>query len=441
LNPASQAKSDPLEPIAHLRRGLITHGYRVVACVGKEARGDNWQYSRWTPDQMDGLTRTHHYATNTGLVCGELVGLDIDTPDQETADAILAMVAELPGFAYAPYRIGQAPKSLYAFRAAEPRDKVTTGKYLIRGHACQIEIFGRRNQFVAYGTHPDTGRGYEWHNGSPAETPLADLPEITTSDIDALLARAESYFAEHGTPIKKAKAANDNERGGEAGGDPDHPWSIVKQSAYANLSAWVPDLGLKDLDKYQGGYHSVASFRPTNSTTAKKRGKALNIQPAGIVDYAAGNKGCSPIDLVEACLGLTPHQAFEWLRERVGLPDDGTKPVSVAGLKAQPERRAEAAANDNSVSDSPPMDLWAHRKHTPLPAGLLPQIIEDFARVQGDLMGVDPGGACDGRACGVRRCYSRSHRAEAQTPRGLRGVCPHLGCGCRQSVDQEISTH
>jgi hypothetical protein len=47
-----------------------------------------------------------------------------------------------------------------------------------------------------------------------------------------------------------------------------------------------------------------------------------------------------------------------------------------------------AAANDNVG----PVDLWQHRAHPPLPAGLLPPVIEEFARAQGELMGVDPGG-------------------------------------------------
>ncbi|MGX0962611.1 hypothetical protein AB7M63_003060 [Bradyrhizobium japonicum] len=47
-----------------------------------------------------------------------------------------------------------------------------------------------------------------------------------------------------------------------------------------------------------------------------------------------------------------------------------------------------AAANDNSG----PIDLWQHRAHPPLPADLLPPVIEEFARAQGELMGVDPGG-------------------------------------------------
>lgn len=46
------------------------------------------------------------------------------------------------------------------------------------------------------------------------------------------------------------------------------------------------------------------------------------------------------------------------------------------------------AANDNEV----PVDLWQHRAHPPLPVGLLPPVIEEFARAQGELMGVDAGG-------------------------------------------------
>lgn len=45
-------------------------------------------------------------------------------------------------------------------------------------------------------------------------------------------------------------------------------------------------------------------------------------------------------------------------------------------------------ANDNIA----PVDLWQRRAHPPLPTGLLPPVIEEFARVQGELMGVDPGG-------------------------------------------------
>ena len=44
-------------------------------------------------------------------------------------------------------------------------------------------------------------------------------------------------------------------------------------------------------------------------------------------------------------------------------------------------------ANDNA-----PIDLWANRASPRLPGGLLPAVIEEFATVQSDVMGVDSGG-------------------------------------------------
>ncbi|RVD64091.1 DUF3987 domain-containing protein, partial [Mesorhizobium sp. M7A.F.Ca.ET.027.03.2.1] len=45
-------------------------------------------------------------------------------------------------------------------------------------------------------------------------------------------------------------------------------------------------------------------------------------------------------------------------------------------------------ANDNTA----PVDLWARHTHPSLPSGLLPPVIEEYARVQAEMMGVDAGG-------------------------------------------------
>jgi hypothetical protein len=329
--------TDNLASITHLRRGLIAHGYRPVACSGKAAVVDNWQNSRWSAAQMDGIARNYPGAVNTGLLCGELVGLDIDTPDEETAGAIRTMLLELPDADRSPYRIGKAPKCLHIFRATEPRDKRTTGAYLVNGLKCQIEVFGNRTQFVAYGIHPETGREYAWHNGSPAETPLAYLPEINWPDIETLLARAEEYFAARGTLIKPASKPRIDRPAAAVDGD--HPWTVINSRALANADAWATQLGLEDQEKYQSGHHSIASFRPSMNAKVRKRGRSLNIQPNGIVDYSDNNHGYSPIDLVAVCLDMTEHEAAEWLRGRVG-GGDATPAINVAGLLAQPERRA-----------------------------------------------------------------------------------------------------
>ncbi|MGX0962746.1 hypothetical protein AB7M63_003195 [Bradyrhizobium japonicum] len=332
-----------IEEVIRERRGLCNFRYRPVAVKGKAATGFRWQNLQLAPNVAAVYTRQYPDHLNTGLICGELVGLDIDTPHAETADAIRSMVSELPGADKAPYRIGKPPKLVVAFRTDEPRPKLATGAYLIDGLKCQLEVFGTATQFVAYGTHPETGRNYEWFNGSPAETPLADLPEITPAAIDGLLARAEAHFAERGALIKPASKVRDS-ISREAG---DHPWSQINSQALANLDAWVLALDLEGLRRYASGYHSVASFRPTRSTYIRRRNRALSLQPEGIFDHN-GDGYMSPIDLVGACLGMPAPDAADWLQSKLGIT---TAPaISVRGLLSQPARRAAARRLTSTLS-------------------------------------------------------------------------------------------
>ncbi|MGO7785766.1 DNA primase, partial [Rhizobium ruizarguesonis] len=62
---------------------------------------------------------------------------------------------------------------------------------------------GQGQQFVAFGTHPDTGKAYEWTVASPLDVPLADLPEINADAVDAFVAKADAYLASVGTASSK----------------------------------------------------------------------------------------------------------------------------------------------------------------------------------------------------------------------------------------------
>jgi hypothetical protein len=331
--------NNSLEEIVRLRRGLIAHGYRVIPCDGKRAQGLNWPNAKWRADQMEGLARNYPHATNTGILTGEVVAIDVDAPDPEASEALAAMVAALPRSSLAPYRVGKAPKRLYVFRTNAPRTKAATSAYAMNGAKCQVEVLGIGNQFIAYGVHPDTHQSYEWFNGSPAETPASDLPLIEPVNVDALLARAERYLAESGTLMKRA-GRQPAVRASEMRPPSDHPWSNLNRRALANLAAWVPSLELEGLRRYRSGYHAVASFRPSNSTTATRRGRALNIQPEGICDHADGNRGYSPIDLVAVCLGLKTAEAVDWLTGHIGENDRPSININFSSIIAKGLLRA-----------------------------------------------------------------------------------------------------
>jgi hypothetical protein len=115
-------------------------------------------------------------ALNTGVLCGEVVGFDLDILNQEVADQSVYLVEDRLG-PTPLVRIGQPPKVLLAYRSERPFAKLQTPELLLPdGTKCKVEVLARGQQFVADGIHPDTGKPYTWTNGSPEDVPIAELP-------------------------------------------------------------------------------------------------------------------------------------------------------------------------------------------------------------------------------------------------------------------------
>ena len=140
---------------------------------------------------------------NTGLVCGRLIGLDIDVPVQPMSDQIQAMARAMLG--HTPLRrVGKAPKALFCYQVPEPIAKMETPElYLPDGTKVQIEALAKGQQFVAYGIHPDTGQEYEWPESGPDAVRLEDLPRIAPEALKAFLAAAEAVFRSAGGRTKQ----------------------------------------------------------------------------------------------------------------------------------------------------------------------------------------------------------------------------------------------
>ena len=64
--------------------------------------------------------------------------------------------------------------------------------------------------------------------------------------------------------------------------------------------------------------------------------------------------------------------------------------------KSSRNQREEITASTTATRKIDPVDLWAHSVAPALPKGLLPSVIEEFAFVQGELMGGDPAGLAMG---------------------------------------------
>ena len=105
------------------------------------------------------------------------------------------------GFAPVRFR-DDSPRCLILYRAAEGEP----GKRSLLGSLCKIEVLGRGQQFVGYGSHPG-GRPFQWHPADPALFSRNTLPPVTEAQIDAFFRGAARLIgADVPNPVDKSPA-------------------------------------------------------------------------------------------------------------------------------------------------------------------------------------------------------------------------------------------
>ena len=142
---------------------LVENGFTVTPTKGKVPVVREWQNPKPTKRQwLDKMLKANRYAGhNIGIVCGRVVGIDIDADDPDKAAQFEALAAEHLG--PTPFqRVGRAPRTLLLYRPA-------AGESFLRCKiAGCIDVLSGGKQFVAFGIHPDTGKPYQWIAPSPA---------------------------------------------------------------------------------------------------------------------------------------------------------------------------------------------------------------------------------------------------------------------------------
>lgn len=206
---STAAPAAELEDPTELRLQLHRHGYRPVPVLGahvamkaagKRPMMKGWETICASADEAEiaRWTRAQRNCTNTGLLCGTLVGIDIDVLDHQHAHRVTCIATEMLGMTPA-CRIGRAPKILLIFRTDEPFDKIQTPEFhMLDGTVARVEILATGQQFVAFGIHPDTKAPYYWPECSPLDVPLEALPPVTKERCAAFIAAAEKYLRKVG---------------------------------------------------------------------------------------------------------------------------------------------------------------------------------------------------------------------------------------------------
>nr|DAL16080.1 MAG TPA_asm: dsDNA helicase [Caudoviricetes sp.] len=186
---------------------LASMGYPVVAIAPGEKRpiGGSWQNKPLSEEQC------RNYPTaeaGVGILCGygekPLIGIDADIDgDNELAQKVFDLWSETCAELYVnPLRIGKPPKFLIVARTAKPLHKITSAWFEKDGRRIRVEVLGKGQQFVAYHTHPETGKPYDWSqapiSADLASTPYDELRFVSPDQLRMLLDAFEKACLETG---------------------------------------------------------------------------------------------------------------------------------------------------------------------------------------------------------------------------------------------------
>ena len=174
------------------KQTLLDNGYSPIPVMGKKPALDNWR-ENIAPEGYGGY--------NAGILCGSVVAIDIDITDKEIAEQLKDYVLQICGETV--YRIGRAPKVLLVYRNASPEGRKRVSK---RYDCGRIEVLGEGQQFVAFGTHPDTKQPYTWPGplGNLLDIRIDSLPQVNDSQITDILHRFEEIAEKAGyRPVSK----------------------------------------------------------------------------------------------------------------------------------------------------------------------------------------------------------------------------------------------
>jgi len=270
-------------------------GYRPIpilnAVIGKEGTGKvplgrEWQLGccEDPPRIFTDATLNTDAAVNTGLWCDGLRAIDADVDNYKDAAALEAKAIAKFGPTICRRRADSA-RFLLLYRAEAPD---LPKKSAIGSNNRRVEALGRGQQFVAFGRHWQ-GATLTWSPAGPDETPIASLPVIKESDLDAFLADLEPLIGP--PPPRKANGstAEPPARPARAPGDAmQHRFERRRETAMAAISRLVDGEkhdGLLRQANVLGGYAGDAGWSDNELWT-----DARAALPASVKDWIAAER-------------------------------------------------------------------------------------------------------------------------------------------------------
>jgi hypothetical protein len=178
-----------ISEITALRLRLQEAGFDPIAVRGKIPVLEAWQAKTFNADDIRKWESDFDYALNTGITCRKTPTFDIDILNPDAAAAVEDLARErFEERGKLLTRTGLAPKRAIPFRTDIPfRKKLVLLTPPNGGEEQRIEFLGEGQQFLGFGTHPDTRKPYHWFGGELGPTRREDLPDISETEAQQLV--------------------------------------------------------------------------------------------------------------------------------------------------------------------------------------------------------------------------------------------------------------
>ena len=214
-------------------------GYRPIPTDGKvPVGGAGWNQRVYTLPEYEGLDATQY---NVGLLCSNVVGIDIDVQHPKNAKAVERVVRKVLGLPKdAPRRVGAAPKALFICRTDAPMKGFDIAHTQDGKRSVLFQLLGDGKQFVIDGTHPDTHKPYTLNAPLPAWT---KLPLLTPEKAEALRVAVMATLADIGYEVS-ATGATGKKGTGKFSGSPWTPTGM--EQALDALATLNPDMTMNE---------------------------------------------------------------------------------------------------------------------------------------------------------------------------------------------------
>lgn len=162
---------------------LLANGYSILPIAPREKFPGRWTGRGFTMLQWERYRETPATEAavrswclfpeaGVGVICGRIIGIDIDVEDAALVEQIYGIVNRRLGVTPA-VRIGREPRKLLVYRTPTPFRKMRRGP---------VEVLAEGQQFVAYGIHP-AGHHYAWPMEGLHEIRADELPEVSEAQV------------------------------------------------------------------------------------------------------------------------------------------------------------------------------------------------------------------------------------------------------------------